>query len=127
MVDNSNIAEMAVQYALAHEPMASAKAYADRGRKLAALSDDGLRTEFISAFRAWAIDPHDRAIRARQSDVTAEYALRNQEPPYDLVAADIDEICRAASEFSESLPQERRDQIGESIVIDYLQAQQHKS
>ena len=127
MADDSNIGKVAAHYIIARGAMTSIKAYADRGRKFASFSDDHLRAEFVSVFKAWAIDPFDFAIRERHSDVSAEYALRNQEPPYDVVALDLDKICNAASEMFKTLPQERWEEIGESIMVDYLQAQQCKS
>ena len=124
---DDNVGEMAAHYELAQRRMVSVKSYADRGRKFAALSDDHLRAKFIAVTKAWALDLFSAALRFEQSDLIAEFGLRNQEPPYDAAADDLDKICKGAMTFLASLPQERRDEIGESIVLDYLLARQQRT
>lgn len=119
--------EMAVHYALAQRSMDSVKSYADRGRQFAAISDDSLGAKYVSVIEAWARDPFNVAAKAEQSDLTAEYTLRGQEPPYDAVAGDLDKIFKAASEFLRWLPQEGQEEIVEPMVIDYLLAKRNRS
>jgi hypothetical protein len=52
--------------------------------------------------------------------------LRNQEPPYDVVAVDLDKIRKAVLEALDSFPQENREKLHAVIVNDYLQAQRNK-
>jgi len=60
MADDSNVAEMAVHYAVVQGSMTSIKAYADRGRRFASFSDDCLRAKFVSVIEAWALDLNRR-------------------------------------------------------------------
>jgi hypothetical protein len=67
-----------------------------------------------------------RVARSRYSKNQSGGPLRNQEPPYDVVAVDLDKIRKAVLEALDSFPQENREKLHAVIVNDYLQAQRNK-
>ena len=62
--------------------------YARSGRKHRCLSDEDLEKKWIDAFRAVANDFTNGALWQAQSDLVAEFALRDKTPPYGLIAVE---------------------------------------
>jgi hypothetical protein len=69
----------------------AATAYAQRGRPLAAMSDEDLHRDWLLAFKAWAASERDgkKCDHRTQEDMEAEMYLRGNDPPLNLVKEEI--------------------------------------
>jgi hypothetical protein len=66
--------------------------YARSGRKHRSLSDENLVKQWIDAFRAVAKDFTNLALWRAETDLVAEFTLRNQTPPYDVIAVELEQL-----------------------------------
>jgi hypothetical protein len=66
--------------------------YARSGRKHRCLSDENLVKHWIDAFRSVAKNFTNSALWQAESDLVAEFTLRNQTPPYDVIAVELEEL-----------------------------------
>ena len=88
--------EMAVHYALAQRSMDSVKSYADRGRQLAAISDDSLGAKYVSVIEAWARDPFNVAAKSRAvRPYSRVHAAWPRAALINAVAGDLDKIFKS--------------------------------
>jgi hypothetical protein len=70
------------------------RCYLDRGRPLADLSAGDLDRRFVAAFRCWARNVEDRGARTGLENAVCEYSLRDEEPPYERVQAEVDSAMK---------------------------------
>src|ERR1700756_2897380 len=72
--------------------------YVRRGRHLADVSTEELKRQWVEAFRIWAANYGTEDHRVRE-DLEAELQLRRDEPPFDLVADEIN-VLKAHSRLA---------------------------
>jgi hypothetical protein len=106
--------------------------YANRGRAYKHLTDQQLTEKWVAAFRHLAEAPRDSRRRALESDLSAEFKLRDIKPPHDQVYAEIKRITSSLVSWIEAMKRnepERFEQINEQIErdIDDLKARIRKS
>ena len=68
----------------------SASAYVSRGRRFASQSIAELDNAWVGALRKLVPDPADPELRVVWNDITAEFQLRRQDPPFDRARGDLD-------------------------------------
>jgi hypothetical protein len=69
--------------------------YAARGRKHKNMSGADLAAAWVSSFRKLSVDFTNPVLYAVHADLMGEYELRAEEPPYHLVADDMDRFAAA--------------------------------
>ena len=74
--------------------------YNQRGRAYRALSDDELIGSWEAIWDLLAVDPVNMENRDIQADLSSEFALRQQEPPWKLVRRQIDIYLEGAGACS---------------------------
>lgn len=67
--------------------------YVARGRTFATLSSEQLSNAWIRALRTMISDVSNPAFRLVQGDLTSEFSLRKQEPPYNMVAEEMEQFA----------------------------------
>jgi hypothetical protein len=95
---------------LQHAQMNKTRDYAERGRALASLTDDEVKSVWVAMFETW-FDEKTPENGRNMNDADAELRLRDLEPPYDRVKAKTDELQaelkrRGPDAFSEELDKE---------------------
>jgi len=66
------------------------RSYLARKRVHDGVSMEGLCANYIEAYWHWALNPHDESALAETKDVEAEYMLRNEIPPDEIVQQFLD-------------------------------------
>jgi hypothetical protein len=72
--------------------------YLARGRSLAALDDQAPRERHVQAYKAWAADVKNPAYLRDVADMDAEFKLRDQYPPFELVSEEMEVVLALARE-----------------------------
>lgn len=74
------------------------RAYLARGRRFKSKSAEALSLLFVAGFSAWVstFPRRDDSV----DDVQAEFELRGEAPPFDLVATQVEEIAALVTELS---------------------------
>jgi hypothetical protein len=93
--------------------------YVARGRKHQGLPHADLAAAWISSFRKLSFEFENPELHAAQADLSAEYSLRAQEPPYHLVIDDMNRLSTGIKSEVEALSPEKRDQISEKMFERY--------
>jgi hypothetical protein len=83
MVDQSRATELVMAF-LQSDQMDQTSSYLQRGRQFQQLSSSELEQAWFKAFRSW-FETRESAREQRESDLSAEYRLRNLEIPHHLV------------------------------------------
>jgi hypothetical protein len=94
--------------------------YIGRGRRYQNLRPADLCNTFIGAYRRWASDVHDPAAVEATNDVGAEYTLRGEIEPFELVGPEVEIITSTVAARFEETSSERRAEINQLMVDDYL-------
>jgi hypothetical protein len=92
--------------------------YLAKGRKWSTSSDLELSTAYIEAFRSLAADPSPVETREAFDDLGCEFPLRDQEPPYDQLKSEIDEVAARAAELVDLLDESEKDRIDKEMFDD---------
>jgi hypothetical protein len=100
--------------------------YIDRGRRYANLRMEDLCNTFIGAYRRWASDVHDPASVEATNDVGAEYTLRGEIEPFELVEPEVEIIISTVGARFGETSSERRAEINQLMVDDYLVMQRNE-
>jgi hypothetical protein len=93
--------------------------YVARGRKHQNLLGADLAAAWISSFRRLSFEFKNPELHVVQADLSAEYGLRAEEPPYHLVTDDMDRLSTGIKRNVEALSPEKRDQISEKMFERY--------
>jgi hypothetical protein len=83
MVDDKSANNLA-KALLRSEQMDDTSSYLQRGRQFGQLSSSELDQAWFKAFHSW-FETRASGVQQRESDLSAEYRLRNLEIPYHLV------------------------------------------
>jgi hypothetical protein len=86
---------------LRSEHMDENASYLQRGRQFGQLRSSELEQAWLMAFQSW-FETRESDAQERESDLSAEYRLRNQEIPYHLVE---DLLAKAREEIRISGPE----------------------
>jgi len=111
--------------AMAQSDLARTQSYLQRGRRFEGLNDEALASRWVHDMRVWA-----KCIREKPAtldDADAEYKLREQEAPYHLVTAELEEIVAAALEVHAAMSEEDRERAGADMVAEYEADQQSRN
>jgi len=90
IVRKKSSAETEMQAFLASKVVDQISDYNQRGRAYRALSDDELVHSWQSIWNELATDPVNMKKRDAQADLASEFALRQKNPPWELVRRQID-------------------------------------
>jgi hypothetical protein len=93
--------------------------YIARGRKHQHMLGADLAAAWISAFRRLSFEFRDFELHVAQADLSAEYHLRVENPPYHLVIDDMDRLSAGIRRDVEDLSPEKRDQMSEKMFERY--------
>ena len=93
--------------------------YATRGRKHRDLSPDDLSAAWVHAYERLATEFTNRDVLLVQNDLTAEYELRNEEPPYALVMDAMDRHAENIKAAISKLAPSDMEQFNENIFEKY--------
>jgi hypothetical protein len=93
--------------------------YVARGRKHCKLLGADLAAAWISSFRRLSFEYRNPELHMAQADLSAEYVLRAEEPPYHLVIDDMDRLSTGIKRDVENLSPEKRDDISEKMFERY--------
>jgi hypothetical protein len=77
--------------------------YAARGRRLADLDDAELTRRWIGLWRVWAEREFETAEQIAFDDVVAEMQLRDREPPFELVAEEMEAVFARSRAYQDEL------------------------
>ena len=112
-------AEYEVRGWLRSETVDATVDYVARGRKHQNLLGADLAAAWISSFRRLSFEFRNPELHVAQADLSAEYVLRAEEPPYHLVIDDMDRLSTGIKRDVEALSPEKRDQISEKMFERY--------
>jgi hypothetical protein len=93
--------------------------YVARGRKHQGMLGADLAAAWISLFRRISFEFRNYELHVVQADLSAEYHLRAEKPPYHLVTDDMDRLSASIKRDVEALNPEKRDQISEKMFERY--------
>ena len=93
--------------------------YVARGRKHQGMPSADLAAAWISSFRRLSFEFRNYELHVVQADLSAEYHLRAEKPPYHLVTDDMDRLSAGIKRDVEALSPEKRDQISEKMFERY--------
>ena len=93
--------------------------YVARGRKHQNLLGADLAAAWISSFRRLSFEFKNPELHAVQADLSAEYGLRAEEPPYHLITDDMYRLSAGMKEDVEALSPEKRHEISEKMFERY--------
>ena len=96
------------------------ESYIRRGRRYANLRAEDLCNTFIGVYKRWASDVHDPTAVQATSDVGAEYTLRGEIEPFELVEPEVEIITSTVAARFEETSAERREEINQLVVDDYV-------
>ncbi|MER2269310.1 hypothetical protein [Methylobacterium oxalidis] len=122
---SEDFAQAVAQAEIARHTLARTEDYLRRGRRYHALSDEQLTGLWVSVIRIWAKAFHLRPTEV--ADAEAEFSLRGVVPSGALVKAELDQICAAAANMIERLPEEAKDRLNNEIEAAYLEDLQWKN
>jgi hypothetical protein len=91
--------------------------YAARGQKYRDMSDDDLSAAWVSSFKDVASDFTNPQLWSVQSDLAAEYGLRDVEPPYQLVAEDRIRLVTESKTMVEGLGPDDYERLDENVFM----------
>lgn len=84
---------------LENEELEQTKDYLQRGRRFAGLDLESLKSAWVEAFRAFVADSDGEAGVVRHYDLEAEFRLRGEEKPTELVEAEQAVLDREMEEW----------------------------
>ena len=93
------------------------KSYLSRGRVFEGLSPSELEAAYVAATKRWADNPDQPHVE--HSDLTAEFDLRQTQPPMELVKDDIARITKLISDRFWRLSSEEVDEIKADLMAEY--------
>jgi hypothetical protein len=94
---------------LQHAQMNQTRDYAERGRALASLTDDEVKSVWVAMFETW-FDKKTPENARNMDDAAAELRLRDLEPPYDRVKAKTDELQAEIKKAGPDVPSKSLDE-----------------
>jgi hypothetical protein len=103
--------------------------YNQRGRSYKALPNEGLVQLWQSIWNELAVEPLNENKRDVQADISAEFMLRGLEPPWDLVADQVEIYLAAADRAFEIWRQQNPDaeaQANDAIADDLKRFQRSR-
>lgn len=111
-------AKVAVTSRFAETALREMQGYMGRGRYLTETPLEELAAEWVALMRNWAADPlsSEHAHDTRRADIEAEYKLRQEEPPYELVRSEMDIISAETARFLENMDEEARAALNADIM-----------
>jgi hypothetical protein len=92
--------------------------YATRGRKHRDMSDNDLSAAWVISFKNVARDFTNPQFWSIQNDLSAEYALRAETPPYGLVAEDRTRLVAAMLTMAKEIGTD--DELGASVLTQFV-------
>ncbi len=104
---------------LENEELEQTRDYLQRGRSFAELDRESLKVAWVEAFRVFVADSDGEAGVMRYYDLEAEFRLREEEPPAELVEAEQAELDREMEEWLRDDPKswdEMADSVFKEIV-----------
>ena len=107
---------------LQNENLEQTKDYLLRGRGFAALDLDGLTAAWVQAFRNFVADTDGEADVLRLYDLEAEFRLRGEEPPEELVEAEREVLDREIEEWRAEDP-DSWEQTADGVVREIVEFQ----
>jgi hypothetical protein len=110
--------KVAVTSRFAETSLREMQGYISRGRYLGQTTLEELAAEWVGLMRKWAADPlsSEHAHDTRRADIEAEYKLRQEEPPYELVRSEVDLISAATAGFLENMDEDARAALNADII-----------
>jgi hypothetical protein len=93
--------------------------YAARGRKHRSMSPDDLSAAWANSFKQLAEDFINADLMLAQNDLTAEYELRGQDPPYALVSKEMDRYATNFEAAMNLLTPSQLDRLTEDVFDEY--------
>jgi hypothetical protein len=82
---------------LENKQMLQLEDYLKRGRRLAAVGGDELKSLWVAAFKEFATNLGKPFDARNFEDTSAEFAARREEPPFDLVTSEMAALRAARS------------------------------
>ena len=119
--------ELAIRFSLATRQQQIIKDYIERGRLLEQFTDEEVREHFVSAFGHYSANPDDDLHKTLFDHAWAELELRKIEPPFARVNQDLAALGQKTAAWFNAMPEDRQNQIGEEIVLEFLEAQRRKN
>ncbi|WP_413989351.1 hypothetical protein ACMDCR_25780 [Labrys okinawensis] len=127
MTKDRKDAEAVVRYVIADGAQQGVSDYAARGRRLRSTSDDELRSLFVAAYGRWALNPMAPDIQRETDDINAEYTLRGQSCPFDLVSEQVEAAINKVAAGLLNLDEETRARIDGELHRRYDEAHRNKN
>ena len=79
-----------------NKPLEQAQAYARRGRRYESLATDEVKERWVSATKRMIADVRDTSLQHEPNDLEAELTLRQEQPPFERVRAEMEAFTAAA-------------------------------
>lgn len=109
-------AERAVELLGIHLDQSALAAYLAKGRKWSSASDEEVSRAYVSSFRLQLTDASNAEYRAAVDDLACEFALRNKEPPYDMLSKEIDQIIAETVDLLETMDEAEKRRINQEVL-----------
>lgn len=119
-----NPAREAAFQLLAKQDVDSIDSYLRRGRRFSALTAPELSDKFVSEMRRCASAPQDWPSQ-QQSDLTAEFALRGLEPPFEQVVDEMDRIAEHLRAAFAAASEDGLSKVHEAVERDWAALRKH--
>lgn len=103
------------------------QSYLDRGRKFETYSRNELQDQFIVAYRRWSRDVTDKDLSQLTSDLSVEFNLRKEDPPYAVVEEEVDAITKSIAAMASTLDKDRLTEINDQMVEEYDDAKRRQT
>jgi hypothetical protein len=115
---SSDDAKVAVTSRFAETALSEMQGDISRGRYLAQATTEELAAEWVGLMRKWAADPlsSEHAHDTRRTDIEAEYKLRQEKPPFELVTSEADIISAASAGFLENMDEDAKAELNADIM-----------
>jgi hypothetical protein len=118
-----NASDDAVRGFLADADVEKTAEYMRRGRRLAGMSDDGLRAAWVAALKLMVNDPASAAARMLHPAIWAEMNLRGLEPPWGAERELCDQWRESALEILKSMSPDEYADMEEGLAADIVEYQ----